>query len=180
MNTKHFPLNLQSNAALLKLRNFGGGEVWTPQPPPPRYATAFHLTSLYTMLTKFKNSRIRKYPMSHLCIPYFYEHQSTSVSGPSILCISVLIKKLILAQLAVEYQIQPRIGISASAMWIMRWNETKVFVSWTNVLSQAFHVNKTNTLRYKVKQILEGLWWRLPPRKAFDTGYPDGWRLPVR
>jgi len=49
---------------------------------------------------------------------------------------------------------QPRIGISASAMWIIRWNETKVFVSWTNVLSQAFHVHKTNTLRYKVKQIL--------------------------
>ena len=38
MNTKHFPLNLQSNAALSKLRNFGGGGGLNT-PNPPRYAT---------------------------------------------------------------------------------------------------------------------------------------------
>jgi hypothetical protein len=33
MNTKHFPLNLQSGSTLSKLRNFGGWGSWTPQTP---------------------------------------------------------------------------------------------------------------------------------------------------
>ena len=35
MNTKHFPLNLQSGSTLSILRNFRGGGVEPPQPPPP-------------------------------------------------------------------------------------------------------------------------------------------------
>ena len=34
MNTKHFPLNLQSHSTLSKLWNFGGGGGLNLQPPP--------------------------------------------------------------------------------------------------------------------------------------------------
>ena len=54
MNTKHFPLNLQSNAALSKLRNFSGGGGGLNTPTPPRYATACsHVADDCTLLLSF-------------------------------------------------------------------------------------------------------------------------------
>jgi hypothetical protein len=87
--------------------------------------------------------------MSHLCIPYLYEHQSNSVSDRSILRISVLIEKLILARLDVKYELSPRIGIYESAMWIVRWKETKCLCHGLTFFQKPF--------TYK-KQIHEGTW----------------------
>jgi len=63
---------------------------------------SLHLTNLYTVLTKFKKFDDQK-ASNVTAVQIVLVRTSISVSEPSILRISVLIEKLILAQLAVKY-----------------------------------------------------------------------------
>ena len=47
----YFPRNWEFGSALSKLRNCGGGG-WTPQPPPPRYATDCCTLLIYCVKVK--------------------------------------------------------------------------------------------------------------------------------